>query len=325
VRDPGTLTWNSGATGGHEAGGTWDVYDLTAYLGALEVGTNVLAVHGLNMGAGSSDFLVLPRITAVTTEYVYAYDDAIETDVVAQMKDVNSSAYLRLPFTVAEGASYDSLALRMKYDDGFVANLNGTGTGDRLNQDYFLQEDVTVFDDGVADRLTGSSGQNWLIEPMNASSLRRLAQQQARALRQEARDAARQLRQQARDAIKAGTTEAQELREQGRGADQDTQEELREQGRQAMDDARAEMQQLQQQAREAMEEARAAGNELIAQTTAGNAPSLMPQSAQPAKPGNGPKATQAPAPPDGGDAPAQDDTGPGKSGQSKGNKGQGKK
>lgn len=50
----------------------------------------------------------------------------IATDVQTQMLSRASSAYLRVPFTVADPAALSSLTLRMKYDDGFVAYLNGT-------------------------------------------------------------------------------------------------------------------------------------------------------------------------------------------------------
>lgn len=50
----------------------------------------------------------------------------IATDVQAQMANRASSAYVRLPFSVANPAALNSLTLRMKYDDGFVAYLNGT-------------------------------------------------------------------------------------------------------------------------------------------------------------------------------------------------------
>lgn len=41
------------------------------------------------------------------------------------MRNVNTSCYLRVPFTVAEGTQLLSLKLRLKYDDGFIAWLNG--------------------------------------------------------------------------------------------------------------------------------------------------------------------------------------------------------
>lgn len=36
-----------------------------------------------------------------------------------------ASAYLRIPFTVREGQTFENLALRLRYDDGFAAWLNG--------------------------------------------------------------------------------------------------------------------------------------------------------------------------------------------------------
>src|SRR5436190_2369262 len=49
----------------------------------------------------------------------------IATDVLTQMRGRNATAYIRLPFNVADPAAFSSLTLRMKYDDGFVAYLNG--------------------------------------------------------------------------------------------------------------------------------------------------------------------------------------------------------
>ncbi len=54
------------------------------------------------------------------------YLPAIGLDVGAAMSNVNATAYLRVPFTVVDPATYKSLSLRMRYDDGFVAYLNGT-------------------------------------------------------------------------------------------------------------------------------------------------------------------------------------------------------
>ena len=54
-----------------------------------------------------------------------AFSDLIETNVEDAMKDINSSAYVRLPFTVGNPAQVESLTLKMKYDDGYVAYLNG--------------------------------------------------------------------------------------------------------------------------------------------------------------------------------------------------------
>jgi hypothetical protein len=53
-----------------------------------------------------------------------SYRPIINTDVQGPMAGVNASAFLRLPFSVSNPA-VDALTLRMKYDDGFVAYLNG--------------------------------------------------------------------------------------------------------------------------------------------------------------------------------------------------------
>jgi VCBS repeat-containing protein len=49
----------------------------------------------------------------------------VATDLATAMRGVNSTAYVRIPFEVDDPASYDSLWLQMRYDDGFVAYLNG--------------------------------------------------------------------------------------------------------------------------------------------------------------------------------------------------------
>ncbi len=64
------LTWNSGATANrpdNEAVVAQE-FDITPHKGLLVEGGNLLAVHGLNAGLGSSDLLVLPELVAVQVE-----------------------------------------------------------------------------------------------------------------------------------------------------------------------------------------------------------------------------------------------------------------
>jgi len=49
----------------------------------------------------------------------------LATDVRDLMYDVNASSYLRIPFTLKDAAGISQLTLRMRYDDGFVAWING--------------------------------------------------------------------------------------------------------------------------------------------------------------------------------------------------------
>ncbi|HEX2971308.1 MAG TPA: lamin tail domain-containing protein, partial [Tepidisphaeraceae bacterium] len=51
--------------------------------------------------------------------------ESIGTDIQEGMLNTNASAYVRIPFDAVDPASLDRLVLRMKYDDGFVAFLNG--------------------------------------------------------------------------------------------------------------------------------------------------------------------------------------------------------
>jgi hypothetical protein len=47
------------------------------------------------------------------------------TDVSAAMRDQNASIFIRVPFAVSDPVTVQQLRLRMKYDDGFVAYVNG--------------------------------------------------------------------------------------------------------------------------------------------------------------------------------------------------------
>lgn len=52
----------------------------------------------------------------------------LQTNTEALMYNIRASVYIRVPFTVANPASVIALKLRMKYDDGFAAWLNGSPT-----------------------------------------------------------------------------------------------------------------------------------------------------------------------------------------------------
>lgn len=54
----------------------------------------------------------------------YDYAGLVALDVAA-MRNVNQTVYVRIRFEVDDAAAIDKLVLRMKYEDGFVAYLNG--------------------------------------------------------------------------------------------------------------------------------------------------------------------------------------------------------
>ena len=94
------------------------------------------------------------------TKATPTYQDLIATDISAVMKGAGTSAYIRIPFDW-DGTPFNSLLLRMKYEDGFVAWINGTkvvsrngptstvnwtskASGRRLERDAQVYEEVDV-------------------------------------------------------------------------------------------------------------------------------------------------------------------------------------
>jgi Chitobiase/beta-hexosaminidase C-terminal domain/CotH kinase protein/Lamin Tail Domain/PKD domain len=66
------------------------------------------------------------------------YTGMFGIDVKNQMLNTNGSAFLRVPFNVDDPADYAKLLLHLKYDDGFVAYING--------QKVLSQNDPSVLD-----------------------------------------------------------------------------------------------------------------------------------------------------------------------------------
>ena len=54
-----------------------------------------------------------------------SYTNYLNTDVRTRMYGSNSTAYVRIPFSVSDPSAFDTLKLLVRYDDGFVAYLNG--------------------------------------------------------------------------------------------------------------------------------------------------------------------------------------------------------
>lgn len=88
--------------------------------GGSALGTTWTAASGFN------DASWLSGSTGIGYEDAVADFQGLINLNVAAMKNVNGSAFVRVPFDfTGSGADFDSLRLRMKYDDGFVAYLNG--------------------------------------------------------------------------------------------------------------------------------------------------------------------------------------------------------
>ena len=95
-------------TGGSGASYAGLIDDVAVWDTALEAA----AIGALAQGASPLD--------------LSSYTPLIAEDLESDMYQQNSSAYLRLRFDADDVADAANLTLRMKYDDGFVAFLNGT-------------------------------------------------------------------------------------------------------------------------------------------------------------------------------------------------------
>ncbi len=79
--------------------------------------------RALSTGEITTRYQVATNSAGLTN--VFYYTGLIKTDLRTNMYGSNSSAYLRLPFNVTNTANISSLTLRVRYDDGFAAFLNG--------------------------------------------------------------------------------------------------------------------------------------------------------------------------------------------------------
>jgi hypothetical protein len=78
----------------------------------------------------------------------YDYSGLIGLDVSA-MRNVNQSVYVRIPFLVTNVLAIDELTLRLKYEDGFVAYLNGRELG---SDNAPLRNELTWNSGAIANR-----------------------------------------------------------------------------------------------------------------------------------------------------------------------------
>jgi len=92
------------------ASGSWGAFNASVFRLVGDTANGGLAVRSLPVG-GASGGSIRPLIA---------------TDVQSNMLNRNATAYIRLPFQLADPSAFSSLTLRVKYDDGFVAYLNGT-------------------------------------------------------------------------------------------------------------------------------------------------------------------------------------------------------
>lgn len=157
--------WDCGGSGGGQRisisvpdptkwRGQWNHYIFTKGNGALQIWLNgallttgasapgIGLIRSLFLGTApwgpyggkADDFAVWNRALTATEIGALAqgasplnllgFTSLLGTDV-GPMRGANATAYTRLPFTFAGAPDFDALRLRVKYEDGFVAYLNG--------------------------------------------------------------------------------------------------------------------------------------------------------------------------------------------------------
>jgi hypothetical protein len=145
------------------AAGEWNV-TLLAYENTGGASVELAAVSGATSTYNTS-FRLIGQSGSTSALKVNSVPGAtggltIGTNVSTAMLNQNATAYIRVPFTVANPAAFDELHLDMLYDDGFVAYLNGvevarrnapatlsfnsTATADRSIDDVVVSERINL-------------------------------------------------------------------------------------------------------------------------------------------------------------------------------------
>lgn len=123
--------------GSLQAGDTFDILDAAATSGTFNQIALPLPAVGLKWDTSLLHTTGVIRVVVdpnpddeplpgnSTRQQIEDYENLIATDVEAAMFGGASSAFVRIPFGVADLANIESLRLRVKFDDGFVAYING--------------------------------------------------------------------------------------------------------------------------------------------------------------------------------------------------------
>lgn len=95
----------------------------------IEFALDPLGTDGTRGDGADGSFLRASIVSGLAPEspkpFVPGIADTFQTDIETAMKGVNPSVFIRIPFDVANPSLVDTLRLKMKYNDGFVAYLNG--------------------------------------------------------------------------------------------------------------------------------------------------------------------------------------------------------
>ncbi len=130
---PDLTLWNSAATDSREIGESlaYEEIDVSAHLGALREGPNVLAIHGLNATAADENFLILPDLVQSGRQY---FDNATPgeenlTGFHHFVKDTSFSVdrgFFDAPFSVEITTTTEGAAIYYTLDGTRPGEGNGT-------------------------------------------------------------------------------------------------------------------------------------------------------------------------------------------------------
>jgi hypothetical protein len=135
---PVSPVWNSNATvDRNDAQATvWVTVDVSSFIDQLSVGTNILAIHGLNYTAGDRDFLILPELLEIAYEVLDVHyfaaaspNDANTQDhwmYVEDTKFSESRGFYSEPFDLEITTKTEGAAIYYTLDGTEPSETNGT-------------------------------------------------------------------------------------------------------------------------------------------------------------------------------------------------------
>ena len=178
---PPALQWSSNAIGqnGDSSAVNFENFDISQFLGALRSGLNVLAIQGLNVSTGSSDFLIDAELSVGQREIERGEVTAIEYSEPVELEDLVTvkartfdgaewSALNEATFTVGSPrliiselnyhpASPSAEEVSLGFDDPddfeFIEFFNPDGTTFDLSDVYFSDGVVFTFADSSVKEL----------------------------------------------------------------------------------------------------------------------------------------------------------------------------
>ncbi|MHC4463830.1 MAG: CotH kinase family protein, partial [Planctomycetota bacterium] len=135
-----------------------------------DIGDTWRGSQPFNDSGWNDSIFIADKTGGVGYETTSGYEDYITYDVEAAMYNQNDTCYIRIPFTFnGNPDDFDFMTLRVRYDDGFVAYLNGVKISEHSDSLAVNFEDfsVTAYIDDL------EQGDNILaIHSLNASTNR---------------------------------------------------------------------------------------------------------------------------------------------------------